>query len=87
MTGMFYFTYLVSSFPGTVGQIQMSTNRLKQIRESVLMSKAELARKANISPLTISRIEKGMPCRIETQRKILVALGYRFSEKNKVFRA
>ena len=65
----------------------MSNNLLKQIRESILMSKAELARKANISPLTISRIEKGMPCRMETQRKILVALGYKFSEKHKVFSA
>ena len=64
----------------------MRNNRLKQIRESILMSKAELARKANISPLTISRIERGLPCRIETQRKILLALGYQFSEKHKVFR-
>jgi len=63
----------------------MRQNRLKQIRESVLVSKAELARKANVSPLTISRIEKGMPCRMETQRKILIALGYKVSDKYKVF--
>lgn len=63
----------------------MPQNRLKQIRESVLISKAELARKANVSPLTISRIERGLPCRIETQRKILIALGYKTSEKHKVF--
>jgi len=62
------------------------TNHLKTIRESILMSKTELARKANVSPLTISRIEKGMPCRLETQRKILLALGYKLSEKHKVFR-
>ena len=60
-------------------------NHLKEIRESILMSKAELARKANISPLTISRIEKGLPCRLETQRKILLALGYALSERDKVF--
>ncbi len=59
---------------------------LKQIRESLLMSKAELAREANVSPLTISRIEKGLPCRMETQRKILLALGMNLSEKNKIFR-
>jgi DNA-binding XRE family transcriptional regulator len=64
----------------------MSQNRLKKIRESVLLSKAELARKANISPLTISRIEKGLPCRLETQRKILIALGYKTSDKRKVFK-
>ncbi len=61
-------------------------NSLKQIRESLLMSKAELAREANVSPLTISRIEKGLPCRMETQRKILLALGMNLSEKNKIFR-
>ncbi|MBW2671074.1 MAG: helix-turn-helix transcriptional regulator, partial [Deltaproteobacteria bacterium] len=53
----------------------MSNNTLKKIRESLMMSKAELARKANISPITITRIENGMPCRMETQRKIILALG------------
>ena len=61
-------------------------NSLKQIRESLLMSKAELAREANVSPLTISRIEKGLPCRMETKRKILLALGMNLSDKNKIFR-
>jgi len=64
---------------------QMSKNTLKKIRESLMMSKAELARKANISPITIARIENGMPCRMETKRKIILALGYKISDKNKVF--
>ena len=63
----------------------MSQNRLKKIRESLMMSKAELSRKAGISPITITRIEDGMPCRMETKRKILLALGYKISDKNKVF--
>ena len=63
----------------------MGKNALKQIRESLLMSKAELARKAGVSPITIDRIEKGMNCRVETKRKILLALGYKLSDKNKVF--
>jgi DNA-binding XRE family transcriptional regulator len=63
----------------------MKQNRLKQIRESLMMSKAELSRKAGISPITITRIENGMPCRMETKRKILLALGYKISDKNKVF--
>jgi len=50
-----------------------------------MMSKAELARKANISPITITRIEQSMPCRMETKRKIILALGYKISDKNKVF--
>lgn len=64
----------------------MAKNSLKKTRESLLMSKAELARQANVSPLTISRIEKGMPCRLDTKRKILLALGLKLSDKNKIFK-
>lgn len=63
----------------------MNTNSLKEIRENLLMSKAELSKKTRISPLTISRIEEGMPCRVETQRKILLALGLELADKDKVF--
>ena len=68
-------------------QEQPAKNQLKQIRESFLMSKAELARKAGVSPITIDRIEKGMDCRMETKRKILLALGYDLSDKDKVFQS
>ena len=50
-----------------------------------MISRTELARKAKISPFTITRIENGMPCRMETKRKIVLVLGYKISEKNKVF--
>ena len=60
-------------------------NSLRRYREEVLISKAELARKAGISFLTIDRIEKGESCRLETKRKILLALGLKLSEKKKIF--
>jgi DNA-binding XRE family transcriptional regulator len=63
----------------------MSKNSLKEIRESLMISKAELSRDANISPLTITRIERGEPCRMETKRKIVLALGMKISDKNKIF--
>lgn len=63
----------------------MSNNHLKEMRQTLLISKAELARLANLSPLTITRIENGYPCRLETKRKILVALGLQRSEKARVF--
>jgi DNA-binding XRE family transcriptional regulator len=63
----------------------MSINSLKEIRESFMISKTELARKANISSITLTRIEQGKPSRMETKRKILLALGLKISEKNKVF--
>lgn len=63
----------------------MGQNTLKEIREGLLLSKAELARKAGVSPLTIDRIEKGKECRMETKRKIILALGYKLTEKDKIF--
>lgn len=63
----------------------MGKNSLKKTRESLMMSKAELARAANVSPITISRIEDGMPCRMETRRKIILAMGFNLSDKDKIF--
>jgi DNA-binding XRE family transcriptional regulator len=63
----------------------LAHNVLKEIRENLLISKAELASKAKVSSVTIDRIEKGMSCRMETKRKIILALGYNLSDKEKVF--
>ena len=60
-------------------------NNLKKIREDMLLTKSELARKAGISPITIDRIEKGYICRVDTKRKIIQALGLKLSEKEVVF--
>ena len=50
-----------------------------------MMSKAELARKAGLSTLTIDRVEAGRPCRLDTKRKILLALGLKVSDKDRIF--
>ena len=63
----------------------MRHNNVKNFREQLLMSKAELARKAGLSTLTIDRVEAGRPCRLDTKRKILIALGMRFEDKDQVF--
>ena len=63
----------------------MVNNSLREIREALLMSKTELARKAGVSPITVARIEKGLPCRMETKRKILLALDYNLADKSKIF--
>jgi predicted transcriptional regulator len=60
-------------------------NNVRAIREQLLMSKSELARKAGVSVLTITRVEKGYDCRLETKRKILKALGYDVKDREKVF--
>ena len=60
-------------------------NSLKRYREQILMSKAELARKAELSVRTIDRIEKGESCHLATKRKIILALDLDLSKKHKIF--
>ena len=60
-------------------------NMLIEIRKAQMLSKAELARKAGVSPLTIARIETGKPCRMDTKRKIILALGLNLADRAKVF--
>ncbi len=63
----------------------MPSNNVQRIRESLMMSKAELARKAGLSTLTIDRVEAGRACRLDTKRKILLALGMDVSDKGRLF--
>ena len=60
-------------------------NKLREVREELMISKAELARRAGISALTIDRIEHGENCRVDTKRKIILALGLKLNEKERVF--
>ena len=50
-----------------------------------MMSKAELARKATVTVQTIDRIEKGNDCRLDTKRKIITALGFKLTDREKIF--
>ena len=61
------------------------SNNVRRLREDQLMSKAELARRAGVSVLTIDRIERGESCRMDTKRKIILALGLKVSDRQKVF--
>jgi DNA-binding XRE family transcriptional regulator len=60
-------------------------NRVRELRENRLMTQAQLARKAKVALRTIHSVEKGMNCRMDTKRKILLALGMRFEDKEYVF--
>ena len=66
-------------------QKNKNNNNLRKVRENMLLSKSEIARRAGVSPLTIDRIEKGYNCRMDTKRKIIEALGLKIVEKDKVF--
>ena len=67
------------------GNTVAKSNSVRQIRESKMMSKAELARKADVTVQTIDRIEKGNECRLDTKRKIILALGYKLADRTRIF--
>lgn len=73
------------SSAGAKGNEKKQTNNLRKLRIERMMSKAELARRANLSVLTIDRIEKGFGCRMDSKRKILEALGLSLADRVRVF--
>ncbi|MAI77520.1 MAG: transcriptional regulator [Deltaproteobacteria bacterium] len=60
-------------------------NRVRELREHKLMTQSQLARKAQVALRTIHSVEKGLNCRMDTKRKILLALGLRFEDRDLVF--
>lgn len=60
-------------------------NGVRAARIERMMSKAELARRAGLSVLTIDRVEKGLDSRMDTKRKILEALGLGLEDRVRVF--
>ncbi len=64
---------------------QLRRNRVRELREDRLMTQAQLAKKARVALRTIHSVEKGMNCRMDTKRKILLALGLRFEDKDQVW--
>jgi DNA-binding XRE family transcriptional regulator len=79
LQGMEHQNYAIES------DIQRKRNRVRELREARLMTQAQLARKARVALRTIHSVEKGMNCRMDTKRKILLALGLRFEDKDQVF--
>ncbi|MDR1657472.1 MAG: helix-turn-helix domain-containing protein [Deltaproteobacteria bacterium] len=52
-------------------------------RISQLLDKSSLARKANVSALTITRLETGKPVLLSNIKKVLEALGYTVADRDK----
>ena len=53
-----------------------TNNPLKAARERLMISRSELATRTGLSVITLDRIEKGKPYRLDTKRKIVKALGF-----------
>ena len=74
-----------SPTPATPAPPKKVPNNVRRIRIERMMSKAELARRANLSVLTIDRVERGYGCRMDTKRKLLEALGLSLADRVRVF--
>ncbi len=52
----------------------MKKNKVRKFRESIPLSIAQLARKAELTPQTIAKMEKGLPTRKNSELKVAKAL-------------
>jgi len=52
----------------------MTKNKVKQFREAIPLSIAELARRAGLAPQTVTKMEKGLPTRKYSELKVAKAL-------------
>ncbi|HNZ11353.1 MAG: helix-turn-helix protein [Deltaproteobacteria bacterium ADurb.Bin151] len=55
-------------------------NRVKKYRESIPLSISELARKAELTPQTIAKMEKGIATRKNSELKVAKALQKKHEE-------
>ena len=78
-------SYIAYKTDGEVVTVNNPTDLPDPVWQAAMMSKAELARRAGVSPLTIDRVESGCPCRMDTKRKILEALGLKPEAREQVF--
>ncbi len=60
-------------------------NRLRELRESRLMTQVQLAKKAKVAVRTIQSVEKGMDCRMVTKRKLLYAFDLSLDQMGQLF--
>jgi DNA-binding XRE family transcriptional regulator len=58
----------------------MNKNQVKKFRETIPLSISELARKAGLTPQTISKMEKGLPTRKNSELKVAKALQKAYEE-------
>jgi DNA-binding XRE family transcriptional regulator len=55
-------------------------NKVKKFREAIPLSVAELARKAELTPQTIAKMEKGLSTRKNSELKVAKALQKQYEE-------
>ena len=58
----------------------MRRNKVRQLRESIPLSIAELARRAGLTYQTVTKMEKGLPTRKYSELKVAIALNKKYED-------
>jgi DNA-binding XRE family transcriptional regulator len=58
----------------------MRKNKIRQLREAIPLSISKLARMAGLVPQTITKMEKGLPTRRNSELKVAKALQKKYEE-------
>jgi len=58
----------------------MKKNKIRRLREAILLSITKLARMASLVPQTITKMEKGLPTRRNSKLKVAKALQKKYEE-------
>jgi transcriptional regulator with XRE-family HTH domain len=60
--------------------LAMVLSRLREVRERAALSQDDLAQRAGLTRVTVTRLEGGQPARPSTTRRLARALGVRVAE-------
>ena len=74
-------------YTNDTGMVVTKGNRVRELRESKGWTQSQLADEARIALRTIHSVEKGINCRMDTVRKIILALELRIDDKHDIFPA
>jgi len=58
----------------------MRKNKIRQLREAIPISTAELARRAGLAPQTVAKMEKDLPTRRNSKLRVAKALQKKYKE-------
>jgi DNA-binding XRE family transcriptional regulator len=58
----------------------MRRNKVRQLRESIPLSIAELARRAGLAYQTVTKMERGLPTRKYSELKVAKALNKKYED-------
>ena len=58
----------------------MRRNKVRQLRESIPLSIAELARRAGLAYQTVTKMERGLPTRKYSELKVAKALNRKYED-------